>query len=754
MAGPTLNVAGKMENQDKQTYAVVTGKLDFAADRLPGVKLFGAVKHSTVAHATIKSIDITAAMAEPGVKAVITYKEAPTLFNATILFWGQQVAGIVADDWYTALRAINLVKVTYDELPSVVDPEAALKPGAPLSGARADSNIAASTFTRGNVDDGFKAADVTLQTSQGWTTTHQHNEIENHEAIAYWINDHVYCFQAGQNTHGIKSGVVNYMAMPFNKVHVLSHGTGGGHGDRSSQWEAGCAAAMSKAVGGEPVFFKETRKHHMLFNIRQHDHRAEVKWGAKKDGTLTALDVQYFVNGSGAGANTVWTKTWVLPNIKWAGSGIYCNLPARGAWRCVSDPPNAMIMNISMDKLATQLGITPYALRLKNLMPVDMPDQDSPFRIWGSKEVNECFDKVYQASGYATKWHAAGTKTLPDGRMHGIAITCHTDSHGSVSGTARGGTMLMQDDGTVLVLVGGARATSGSTQMCHFVAETLGAKYEDVMIGDWGNTDVTLSAAGQGGSAFTGGAGSAFVAAAEDARAKLFAVAITKDPFLTAKATVADIDAKNSEVFLKSDPTKKLTFRQVMTGASPIAGAGYGWAAAGGGWRGGGLQRPLFGKPVGTQVNAQSACASVCEIAVDTETGEIEILGHWNAAGTGRVIFAQGIQQQFGSGTELQIAQTLFYGDVYDPGTGAIISSLWTEAQLPTTMDIKAERHVLIPVEGDDYAAPLGAHGIGEPVVSNHATIMNAVFNATGKWVDTDHGAMNPDRVLKALGKA
>lgn len=755
MALTPFNVCGNPNNHDHQSFSAITGNLEFAADRLPGRKLYGAAKHATITHGNIMNIDASKALAEPGVKAVITYEDAPALFDPAILFWGQAVAGIVADDWYTALRAVNLIDVTYEELPAIVDPDEALKPGAPLSGKRADTNIAESSFTRGDINVGFQEAEVQLETSEPWTTTHQHNQIECHEAIAWWVNDHVYVYQATQNPHGVKTGVVNYLEWPMNKVHCFCRATGGGHGDRSSQWEAGVAAFMSRAVGGAPVFFKTTRKHHMLFFIRQHDHRSVYKWGAKKDGTLTACDVQYFVNGSGAGFPTVLGKTYVIPNVRWEGKGIYVNVPNRGAWRCVSDPPQSMNMNTSLDKLATQLDIRPDELRRKNLMPVDMPDQDGTKRIWGSKEVNECFERVYQESGYATKWHKpAQNNVRPDGRLHGIAISCHTDSHGSVSGTSRGGTLLMQADGTCLVLVGGAKATNGSTQMCHIVAEVLGMKYDDVFLGDYANTDVTLSAGGQGGSAFTGGAGSAFVKCAEDARAKLFEVAITKEPFKAAGATVEDLDAKDSVVFLKSDPTKQLTFSAVMQGASPIAGYGYGWAAAGGGMGGGGLQRPLFGNPVGTKVNAQSACASVCEVAVDTETGEVEILGHWNAVGTGRVIFYQGVMQQLGSGTELQVAQALFCGDIYDPATGALIGSQYTESQLPTTMDCKTERHNLYPIEGDDHSAPLGAHGIGEPVVSNQFSIIGAIFNATGKWVDFEHGAANPDRVLKALGKA
>jgi CO/xanthine dehydrogenase Mo-binding subunit len=313
----------------------------------------------------------------------------------------------------------------------------------------------------------------------------------------------------------------------------------------------------------------------------------------------------------------------------------------------------------------------------------------------------------------------------------------------------------MQPDGTALISAGCTKPHNSPTLLVHFTAETMGMKYEDVFVGDWGNSDITLNSGSHGGSAFTGAGGSAFVSAARDCRAKLFAIALTRTPFKEISGITIDaLDAKDSEIFYKQDPTKRMTYRTVMNGIPPIAGYGTGWAAAGGGTGGGGLQRPLHGFPVGTPVNAQSAAASVCEVAVDPDTGEVEILGHWNATGTGRIVFYEGVMSQFGSGTELQICQALYYGDVYDHATGAVISSQFTESQLPTTMDIRPSLHKFYPVEGDDHSAPLGAHGIGEPVVGSYACIISAIYNATGKWVDPDHGACNPDKILKAMGKA
>jgi CO/xanthine dehydrogenase Mo-binding subunit len=367
-----------------------------------------------------------------------------------------------------------------------------------------------------------------------------------------------------------------------------------------------------------------------------------------------------------------------------------------------------------------------------------------------------CLEKAYTESGYATKKHAPGAKTLPDGRMHGIAITGHIDSHGGVSGATRGGIVTITPDGKCLVNVGGARGCEGGpTMCCHVVAEALGMVYADVRIGDWGNTDTTLDAGIQAGSGFTGGAGSAFIRAALDARSKLFAAAVTKAGLKEITGiTPADLDANNSEVFYTKDPTKKITYRTVMAGTGPIAGSATGWnsATAGGGQ---GLQRTREGLPaVGTAVNTNGGAAAAIELAVDPDTGEVEILGMWNCVDTGRTIFKRGTIKEMNSGNELMVWQCLYAGDVFDPATAALIGTHYDETMYTTTMDMDPTKFKTFDIESDDMAGPYGAHGIGEPCVTNYAAIINAIYNATGKWVDLRGGPLTPDIVLTALGKA
>ena len=796
-----------------------------------------------VVSASTPLIDATAALALPGVKAVITYQDVST-WSSNILYFGQPVAGVVADDWYTAIRATTLITVQYNVAPFISDPDAAMQPNAVLSGVYATTNLTPvppGTYTRGDVNGatGFAAADVTLQTTfPSWTTTYQHNDLETRQSVAWWAGDNVYIWAGSQAPFTFKSTVVNALAMPANKVHFFTHGMGGGLGDRLSGPECVPCAMLSKKVGGHAVNLIETRKEQNLQNIRQAQNKGDIKWGAKKDGTIVAASGNWYGVGSGAsGCYFGINNTWVIPNISWAYQSVYTNAPARGAWRCVQDPPGALLMNSAMDKLAAQLGMDPYQLRLKNLRAADAPSLDSPYRVWGANGAPACLASVYASSGYASKWHAPGTKTNSDGRMHGIAITGHLDSHAGSTGVTRGGMVTMTTDGTCLIDMGGGRGAMQPTTMCHFVAETLGMAYADVNVGDWGNTDTALDGGSQGGSGFTGGAGSAFVSAALDLRNQLWYLAGNKAPLstttaagvtkATATCTVAngavvavtvtnggsgynggnvdiggvgfsgagapyvyfsgtggqaiavanvvngivtsitvtcggsgyltaptvsisgftanDLDANNSSVFLKSDATKTITYRTIMSGSSPTIGRGNGWAWA--------LRSHAVGAaPVGSLCNVNGSAASCTELLVDPETGAVEILGHWNAVETGRTVFKHGAQNQMMGGSELQVYQALFAGDIYDPTTGACISNQYTESKLPTPMDFIQERFTVQDVELDDAAAPFGARGIAEPCVTNYGSIICAIFNATGKWVDPNQGACSANQVLKALG--
>jgi CO/xanthine dehydrogenase Mo-binding subunit len=749
MTLPPLNVIGKSENHDQHGIQIVTGKADYAGDRLPNVKLYGALKLAKIAHGTIKSIDTSRALSLPGVKAVITYNDCP-IWSENIFFWGQEVAGVVADDPHTAIRATMLIDIQYQSAPAVTDPDKAMDEKSPLSGVLPGVNSRLVTnLARGDVIQGMKRADLVVETKQPWSTSYQHNTLEPHQAIAWWIGDDLYFWAPAQHIHSIRNSTADTLGLPTTRVHAFTHFTGCAHGDKTGTGSTVIASIMSRAVGGLPVHFSESRRDNIIVNTRQFAVRSDITLGAQRDGQLAFIDASFWADG-GRNATAPFGNvhyglrtTYRCGNAKFKVTGINTNSPPRGFWRCVNDPPGAVNYDVAMDKLAYKLQIDPLDFRLKNLNEAEAPDQDAPFLVWSGTALKECFISVREASLYDSKHHKPGGRFLPDGRLHGIAITGHIDSHGSVSGDARGAIITMNPDGTSFLNIGGARGSEGGpTTCCHIVAEVMGMKYPDVKVGDWGCTDTSLDAGMQAGSTFTASAGSAFYSAAHDLKSKLFSAALAKPPFQG--ADIGDLDASESIIYLKRDPSKKLTYRQVMQGTPPLAGTGNGWGRT--------LRiRSVGTSDIGSPCNCTGDSATCAEVAIDPETGEVEILGLWNTVDTGRTIFKQGATKEMLSGAELMIGQALFYGDTYDPHTGAILNNNFTESSFPTTLDFNQDRFYVTDIESNDSAGPFGAHGIGEPCVSNYSAIICAIFNASGKWVDQDKGACSPDKVLESL---
>jgi CO/xanthine dehydrogenase Mo-binding subunit len=496
--------------------------------------------------------------------------------------------------------------------------------------------------------------------------------------------------------------------------------------------------------------------------------------------------------------------------------------------------------------VAADLNMSPYDLRMKNIMGKTDPDLDKNSAgqnlVWADKAVNDCFTLVYNESGFATKWHAPGNKIMSDGRLHGIAITGRQDSHGSISGAGRYGHIQMgglHTNGSVEVYHGGSHASSGAAgAMMHIVAEVLGVKYTDCRLAESANTDITLADGMQSGSSHTGGAGTSFYMAALDMRNRLFARACTLAPFSTlvptgvtqakATATVSGgkisaitvtnpgaghtgtpvvsisggggftgpgmasavasmsggsvtsititnpgegytnyltsttaapvtvtistvtpdmLDAANGSIFLKSDPTKSITHAAVTSGWDPQISVATGWSAY---LRAHGVGAAKQGDPC----NSNGSMASCIELAVDPDTGEVEILNDWNATGTGTSVFKTSVMKELGSGVELHYGQTCTFGDVYDPNTAAILQMSHGNFGQHTALDLNPAAFHLYDVQNDNPAGPCGAYGMGEPASGSTATVMCAIFNATGKWIDWQHGAGGPNQVLRAMGKA
>ena len=472
----------------------------------------------------------------------------------------------------------------------------------------------------------------------------------------------------------------------------------------------------------------------------------KMKLGAKNDGTLTAVEASWWADGgrnaSRGDYDVIPSNTWKCPNFKSDEWGIATNKGVGGGHRCLGHPDGAFLSDLVLEKMAARLNINPLEFRRKIFITEDMPDQQTgrPLSAFG---VRQCLEKVAEAIGYSAKYHAPGARTLSDGRLHGIGIHAHDDPHGGNSG-ARGCIINMCEDGTVLFNSGGSRMMGGPGALGAIIAETVGVTFDQVRCGEWGNTDVSSEGGMQAGSTHTISAGAAAQVASWDVRTQLFAVAAGTGTGML-KTTPDALDAKEGKIFVKADPTKFVTHAAVMAAiAQPVIGRGVRYEPV--------LRKPVGRFPIGNALVQRSACASACEVAVDPDTGAVEILNFADASDAGRVIDRVSCEGQVSAALTWQANKALFWESKHDPLTGVLLSFDYIDDKTATALDVPEDKNQYFLLETIDAGGPYGCHGMGEPgVVASFASIINAINNAIGKWIV--ESPVTPQKILRALGK-
>ncbi|MFA5451303.1 MAG: molybdopterin cofactor-binding domain-containing protein [Dehalococcoidales bacterium] len=740
-----LTVIGKPGNIDQQAVECVTGTIEFPNDLFMGQKLHAKILGCPHAHAKVVSIDASKALELDGVEAVVTHEDVPG-WSEVKFHVGDAVAAVAAKDENTAAHALTLIKVTYETRAHVVDPDEAMEPGAPLVGLFPDGNTTLRTdIVRGDVEAGFAQADVTIEDESGWTNRWQNAPMGGGNTTAWWQDDILHAWVDTQNPHGEHSGFAGFFALPHNKVRVFTHAAGGGFGGGRAAVQA-VAAALAKKTG-KIVSLHTDKRDNFFRGVTHFACKSKIKLGAKSDGTLTAIDAQFWGDG-GTNPSPPYNALpdclqigFRCPNANFKVTGVITNAPPSGYYRCVQHPPGAFLMNTALDAMAEKLGMDPLDFRLKNILTIAEPDQDSGVA-FSFNTLRECLLDSAAAIGYASNKHAPGARTLDDGRKHGMAVTGHLDGHGGY-GSGRGAIITLRPDGTCFINAGIARSSCGTnTAHCHFVAETLGLKYDDVKTGDWGATAVTADGGMQAGSTNTNQAGAAFTIAARDAREQLFkAAAKMFDP----QVNPEDLDARDSKIFLKSNPSKSITHKEVCARNQRIIGrASAGWNPV--------LQFDVGPWKAGTPANQRVPCAAGAEVAVDTESGEVEVLKWTAVTDIGRVIYYDGAHAQAWAGLYHMFWQAFFAEHIYDRETGISLNPNFLNHRWPASLDIPYDALQEVLREGVSGLGPYGATGAGEPVASQYSVIACAIYNAIGVWIKEP--PFTPWKILKALGKA
>jgi CO/xanthine dehydrogenase Mo-binding subunit len=730
----------------------VTGRAQFGADfHLPGM-LTGRIKRSPHAHARIVSIDTRAAEKLPGVKAVVTSADfdagaageveageshaamkevaANCLAEGKVLYQGHAVAAVAATQPEIAAEALDLIEVTYEVLPHVIDVEAAMAADAPVlhddmytrgvtPKPGKPSNIAAKhVMGRGDVAAAFEAADVIVQGRYETAAVHQ-GYIEPHACVASWGADGqstIWCSSQGQFL--VRAMVAKILNMPLSDIKVTPAEIGGGFGGKTTVYLEPVALALSRKCG-RPVKIVMSREEVFLASGPTSGAVMDVRLAATKDGRITGAEMTLKYQAGafqGAPVNLGLMTAFACYDVEalaLTGYDVVSNRPKVAAYRAPGAPMAAFAVESAIDDLALQLGMDPIDLRLLNAV------RDGAKTVYGAtvrcSALVETLEAIKASAHYQTP--------VGKGHARGVAAGFWFNVGGESSAAVH-----VDEDGGVTVVssnpdIGGSRAS-----MAMMAAETLGLPIERVRCTVADTTSIGYSGS-TGGSRVTFATGMAVVEAAQKVVTDL-----KRRAAQTWECDVAMVEWRDG-VATCTDPAK------VVKPLSMKAIAG---------------KSAKTGGPIAAEVslNAQGAAAGfgvhVCDLEIDVETGRTTVVRYTAAQDVGRAIHPAYVEGQLQGGAAQGIGWALNEEYVYGK-SGLLENAGFLDYRMPVASDLPMIDTLLIETKPNPRH-PYGAKGVGEvPIVPPLAAVSNAVSRIVGKRMTSL--PLSPAKVLAEMGR-
>ncbi len=682
----------------------VTGKAQYTGDvKLPGM-LYARVLRSPHPHARIRKIDVSRAKALPGVRAVLTYANCDVVwssgdqqnqrkvFNNPVRYTGEAVAAIAAVNRHIAEEALALVDVDYEVLPFVLDPEEALKPGAPQ--IHEGGNISPdrqrrhepSVERRGDIDAGLAAADHVLEDT--YQTVHHNNaQLEIRTSLAQWEGPKLTVYASTQGIAMCQRDLARDLGMEEANVRVICHYMGGGFGNKNQSQDYDLLAALLAKEAGAPVKVEYTRKEDFVAVHGRWATKNSYKVGVKNDGTLTAIQ-QTSITNAGAyrksSCDVAGPEVYAVPNLEKITTPVYTNTAVGANYRAPAYPQGVFGIESLMDDVAYSLKMDPVEFRLKN-MTRKFRDETA----YTSYGLEDCVRKGADAFGWKQRWKAeAGAGDGPVKRGAGMAMGMFGSSLGRSSALVR-----VDSKGNYFLHVGVTDiGTAAKTTMGLIAAEGLGVPLEKVTV-IWGDTDTCPYSVGESGSRTTVQTGQAVVEAVADLKAQMAANGLPKDgEFLTAMATPSPAPMRDAARY--------------------------------------------------------SFVAHFAEVEVNVETGHVAVVKFTAAHDSGRIVNPLTAQSQVQGGAIQGIGMALHEELRYDPRSGQVLNAGYYGARIMTHLD--APPVDVLWIETDDPYGPYGAKTLGEPtIIPSVAAVANAIHNAIGKRVKSL--PMTREKILEVL---
>ena len=731
----------------------VTGRAVFSADTRASGMLWGKILRSPHAHARILSIDTSKAEALKGVYAVITSADFPDIpseeafvgegpmnfrdlslnimARGKALYEGHALAAVAASTAAIADEALALIDVKYEVLPHVIDVDEAMKDGAPVlhddmftAGVNPKptkaSNIAkVVTFKKGDIDAGFKDAEVIFEGSYTTKPVHQ-AYIEPHAClVTYSPEGQVTIHASSQGHFMIRAYTAKLLGLDMAHIRVNPAEIGGGFGGKTLIYLEPVAVALSRK-SGRSVKMQMTREDVFRGSGPTSGASVTVKLGAKKDGTIVAAQqVLKFQAGAFAGSPIgpgcmCGLAMYDIPNVDVLGYDVVSNRPKVAAYRAPGAPISSFAVECAVDDLARKLGMDPLALREKNQAVNGTKTH------YGPTHTNIGFTQVLEATRAHPHWKAP----LAEGHGRGLAVGFWFNIGGESSATVH-----INEDGTVMVATGSPDIGGSRASMGMMAAEVLGVPVSKVkaIVADTSSIGFTFLT---GGSRVTFATGMAVTQATEK--------------------VVEQLKARAAQTWdIPVDAVEWKDGQAVPAGTNAGAFEPLDLAAIA-------SKQGRTGGPINAEVsvNAQGAGAGfgahICDVAVDKETGKVEIVRYTAIQDVGKAIHPSYVEGQIQGGAVQGIGWALSEEYIYND-KGQMDNPGFLDYRCPVASDLPMIEAVLVEVPNPRH--PFGARGVGEvPIVPPMAAISNAIKSAIGlRMPDLP---MSPPKVRAAIDAA
>ena len=741
-----------------------TGEAVYVSDfKRPGM-LTAKVLRSPIPHGKILDIDTSKAESLPGVKAVITGEAGPGIpFGVTdgpidqlplqpdkVRFVGDEIAAVAAVDGATALEALSLIKVDYEELPALYDPEDAFTDDAIEIHEGKKRNVAKEYHRNfGDVEKAFAEADHVFE-DEFRTHFVSPCPMEPHGCVAEFNRaGRLTIWPSTQNPHPTRDRLAGVLGLPVSHVRVINNYIGGAFGSKIDIEPLEPITALLAMKTRGPVKLQYSREEYFIYTRFRHPMAITQKTAVSKDGMLRGRQVR-IITDNGAYTSHGHRVTSLAgntppvlyrnPAYKLDAYVVYTNKPYGGGYQGYGNPQSSFAQECHFNRICSELGLDPVEFRLKNC--TQQGDKTVSGAEVNSCELSECIRRAAEGIGWSRKRGdngSGGLKKKGVKRGLGMALVCHSASSIGLHGPVNFGEAIvkMAEDGSVTLFSGTCEMGQGlGTAICTVVAEELGIPLEKVNL-VLSDTEVTPPDLGVYATRGVFVSGNAAHRAARELKKKLYENAAE-----ILEARSEDLESRDGHIFVKSNPEEKTSLAEIARDCFYKRGAslvGTGQYSS----EGKGLD-PVTG--YGNYCPSYIFGAQAIEIEVDEETGHVKVVKVVSAHDVGRLLNPIGAEGQVEGAISRGLGMALSEEMVMEDGKP--LNATMLNYRVPTILEMP--EIVPIFVEVEEQAGPFGAKGIAEPAqVPTAPAIQDALYDAVGIRLQTT--PFTPKKVLQAI---